>query len=168
AERESSISTVQVDFHQPARFDLSYIGADGARHRPVMVHRSLIGSMERVVAHLIEVHGGAFPAWFAPVQLAVLPVSDDEWPAAAAVAQRCLDLGLRAEVVGVERGSLGARIRESRLAPYQAVIGAKEVANEEVALRLRDGRRLDSMPVDEALGRIGALVGARSLELWES
>jgi threonyl-tRNA synthetase len=167
AERESTLSTVQVDFHQPSRFDLSYVGADGARHRPVMVHRSLIGSMERAVAHLIELYGGAFPAWLAPVQLVVLPVSDDEWPAAAALAQRCLDLGLRAEVVGVERGSLGARIREARLAPYQAVIGAKEVANEEVALRLRDGRRLDSMPAQEALGRIGALVSARSLELWE-
>jgi threonyl-tRNA synthetase len=67
----------------------------------------------------------------------------------------------------VERGSLGARIRESRLVPYQAVIGAKEVANEEVALRLRDGRRLDPMSVEEALGRIGSLVGARSLALWD-
>ncbi|REH35305.1 threonyl-tRNA synthetase [Kutzneria buriramensis] len=166
SERESTLSTVQVDFHQPSQFDLSYIGADSARHRPVMLHRSLIGSMERVVAHLIEVHGGAFPVWFAPVQVVILPVSEDEWAAARSAAQRCLDLGLRAEVVGVERGSLGARIRESRLAPYQAVIGAKEVANEELALRLRDGRRLDPMPVDEALGRIGGLVGSRSLELW--
>jgi threonyl-tRNA synthetase len=166
AERESSISTVQVDLHQPSQFDLSYIGPDGARHRPVMVHHSLIGSMERCVAHLIEVYGGAFPAWFAPVQLAILPISDDELPAALVLEQRCLDLGLRAEVVGVERGSLGARIRESRLVPYQAIVGAKEVANEEVALRLRDGRKLDPLPVDEALGRIGAMVGARSLELW--
>jgi threonyl-tRNA synthetase len=166
AERESSISTVQIDLHQPERFDLSYIGPDSARHRPVMVHRSLIGSMERCVAHLIEVYGGAFPAWFAPVQLAILPVSDDELPAAASLERRCLDLGLRAEVVGAERGSLGARIRESRLVPYQAVIGAKEVANEEVALRLRDGRRLDPLPIDEALGRIGALVSSRSLALW--
>jgi threonyl-tRNA synthetase len=168
SERESTLSTVQVDFHQPSQFDLSYIGADSARHRPVMLHRSLIGSMERVVAHLIEVHGGAFPAWFAPVQVVILPVSEDESAAAFAVADRCLDLGLRAEVVGVERGSLGARIREARLAPYQAVIGAKEVANEELAVRLRDGRRLDPMPVDEALGRIDGLVGARSLELWAS
>jgi threonyl-tRNA synthetase len=166
AERESSISTVQIDLHQPAQFDLSYIGPDAARHRPVMVHRSLIGSMERCMAHLIEVYGGAFPAWFAPVQLAILPISDDELAAADVLAARCLDLGLRAEVVGAERGSLGARIRESRLVPYQAVVGAKEVANEEVALRLRDGRRLDPMSVDEALGRIGDLVGRRSLELW--
>jgi threonyl-tRNA synthetase len=166
AERESSISTVQIDLHQPERFDLSYIGPDSARHRPVMVHRSLIGSIERCVAHLIEVYGGAFPAWFAPVQLAILPVSDDELPAAASLERRCLDLGLRAEVVGAERGSLGARIRESRLVPYQAVIGAKEVANEQVALRLRDGRRLDPLSVDEALGRIGELVKRRSLELW--
>jgi threonyl-tRNA synthetase len=166
AERESSISTVQIDLHQPERFDLSYIGPDSARHRPVMVHRSLIGSMERCVAHLIELYGGAFPAWFAPVQLAVLPVGDEELAAASVVEQRCLDLGLRAEVVGAEQGSLGARIRASRLVPYQAVIGPKEVANEQLALRLRDGHRLDPLPVDEALARINALVAARSLDLW--
>ncbi len=77
AGREATLSTVQVDFHQPEQFDLSYIGADGAKHRPVMVHRSIIGSVERAVAHLIELHGGAFPAWLAPTQMVILPVSDD-------------------------------------------------------------------------------------------
>src|SRR5206468_11568075 len=75
AGREATLSTVQIDFHQPERFDLHYIGADGAKHRPVMVHRSIIGSVERAVAQMIEEHGGAFPAWVAPVQLVVLPVS---------------------------------------------------------------------------------------------
>ena len=87
AGRESTLSTVQVDFHQPERFDLHYIGADGAKHRPVMVHRSIIGSVERAVAHLIEQHGGAFPAWLAPAQLVVLPVSDAELPQAEALAR---------------------------------------------------------------------------------
>lgn len=73
AGREATLSTVQVDFHQPDRFDLHYIGGDGDRHRPVMVHRSIIGSVERAVAHLVELHGGAFPAWLAPTQLVVLP-----------------------------------------------------------------------------------------------
>ncbi|MGZ6878156.1 MAG: threonine--tRNA ligase, partial [Nocardioidaceae bacterium] len=111
AGRESTLSTVQVDFHQPEQFDLHYVGADGAKHRPVMVHRSIIGSVERVVAHLIEQHGGAFPAWLAPVQLVVLPISEAEVPAAAALAGRCVELGLRAEVARPDRGSLGARIR---------------------------------------------------------
>ncbi|MFD8201456.1 threonine--tRNA ligase [Streptomyces sp. NPDC059701] len=166
AGRESTLSTVQVDFHQPERFGLHYTGADGARHRPVMVHRSVIGSVERAVAHLVEQHGGAFPAWLAPTQLVVLPVSDTELPDAAALVRRCTRLGLRAEISAPERGSLGARIRQARLVPYQAVIGAAEAADGRVALRLRDGRRLDPRPVGEVLTRIGALVEAHSGVLW--
>ncbi|MDX2296497.1 threonine--tRNA ligase [Streptomyces roseofulvus] len=167
AGRESTLSTVQVDFHQPERFDLRYVGADGARHRPVMVHRSIVGSVERAVAHLVERHGGAFPAWLAPTQLAILPVSDTEVPAADALADRCTALGLRVEVAPPDRGSLGARVRAARLVPYQAVLGARETAEDRLALRLRDGRRPGSLPVDEALDRIGALVRAHSTALWD-
>ncbi|MDH6574536.1 threonine--tRNA ligase [Kitasatospora sp. MAP5-34] len=166
AGRESTLSTVQIDFHQPERFDLHYIGADGAKHRPVMVHRSIIGSVERAVAHLIEVHGGAFPGWLAPVQLVALPVSEAELPAAAALVDRCLEQGLRAELAGPEHGTLGARIRAARLVPYQAVVGPREVASGAVALRLRDGRRPEALPVADALARIGALTAALSPNLW--
>ncbi|MFC8275671.1 threonine--tRNA ligase [Streptomyces sp. NPDC057271] len=167
AGRESTLSTVQIDFHQPERFDLRYIGADGARHRPVMIHRSVVGSVERAVAQLLEQHGGAFPGWLAPVQLVVLPVSESERSVAQALAARCVARGLRAEVAGPDRGSLGARVREARLVPYQAVVGAKEAADGLVALRLRDGRRLDPLPADEVLRRIENLVGAHSTALWE-
>ncbi len=167
AGRESTLSTVQVDFHQPAQFELHYIGPDGAKHRPVMVHRSIIGSVERAVAHLIETHGGAFPGWLAPTQVSVLPVSDTERDQAAALVQRCADQGLRADLLGPDHGSLGARIRAARLVPYQAVIGAKEASDDQVALRLRDGRRLDAMPATEALARIGTLINAHSTRLWE-
>nr|WP_317985703.1 threonine--tRNA ligase [Streptomyces sp. 5-10] len=166
--RESTLSTVQVDFHQPERFDLHYIGPDGARHRPVMVHRSIIGSVERAVAHLIEEHGGAFPAWLAPTQLVALPISEPELARAEELVRRCGELGLRAELVGPERGSLGARIRAARLVPYQAVLGAREAADGRVALRLRDGRRLDPLPVGEVLARIGALVRGHGAELWDA
>lgn len=168
AGRESTLSTVQVDFHQPEQFDLHYIGPDAAKHRPVMVHRSIIGSVERAVAHLIELHGGAFPAWLAPGQIAVLPVSDAEMPQAVGLMERCIAQGLRADIAGPEQGTLGARIRAARLVPYQAVIGAKEAADDQVALRLRDGRRLEALPAAEVLGRIGALVGANSTELWDT
>lgn len=164
--REATLSTVQVDFHQPERFDLHYIGADGAKHRPVMVHRAIIGSVERAVAHLIEQHGGAFPAWLAPVQVALLPVSEGELPQAEALRARCLEAGLRVELAGPEQGSLGARIREARLVTYQAVIGAREAADGLLALRLRDGRRLDPLPQGEALDRIAARVAARGAALW--
>ncbi|WP_051716523.1 threonine--tRNA ligase [Streptomyces sp. NRRL F-5727] len=167
AGRESTLSTVQVDFHQPEQFDLRYIGADGARHRPVMVHRSIVGSVERAVAHLIERHGGAFPAWLAPTQLAILPVSDADVPAAVALADRCTALGLRAEVAPPDRGSLGARVRAARLVPYQAVLGARETAEDRLSLRLRDGRRPGPLPASDALARIDALVRAHSTELWD-
>nr|WP_020551549.1 threonine--tRNA ligase [Embleya scabrispora] len=167
AGRESTLSTVQIDFHQPERFDLHYMGADGAKHRPVMIHRSIIGSVERAVAHLIEEHGGAFPAWLAPVQVVVLPISASELPTARRLVARCADLGLRADIAAPERGTLGARIREARLVPYQAVIGAREAANDHVALRLRDGRRLDALPAGEVLTRVRALVDAHDAALWE-
>lgn len=166
AGREATLSTIQVDFHQPARFDLRYIGSDGARHRPVMVHRAVIGSVERAVAHLIEQHAGAFPAWLAPVHLVALPVGDAEVPAAAALVDRCLAAGLRAELAYPEEGSLGARIRAARLVPYQAVIGRREAAAQLVAPRLRDGRRPQVLPVAELVSRIGAVVAARRGELW--
>ncbi|MEV4433912.1 threonine--tRNA ligase [Streptomyces sp. NPDC049585] len=166
AGREATLSTVQVDFHQPARFDLNYIGADGAKHRPVMVHRAVIGSVERAVAHLIEVHGGAFPAWLAPVQVAVLPVSDAELPQAEALVRRCVEAGLRAEVAAPVQGTLGARIRAARLVPYQAVIGPAEAAGDQVSVRLRDGRRPAALPAAELIARVGAVVDAQGAELW--
>lgn len=164
--REATLSTVQVDFHQPERFGLEYVGADGARHRPVMVHRSIIGSVERAVAHLVEEHGGAFPAWLAPTQVVVLPVAGAEVPPAEAFARRCAERGLRASVAGPGDGSLGARVRAARLVPYQVVVGAREAAADRVALRLRDGRRRDPMPVDAALAGMGAAVAARGTALW--
>jgi threonyl-tRNA synthetase len=166
-EREVSIATVQVDFYQPERFELSYIGPDGARHRPVMVHRSVIGSLERAVAHLIEVHNGAFPPWLAPVQLAVIPIAEAQLPQAEAFARQAVESGLRADVAGPDQGTLGARIRSNRLVPYQAVVGAKEAAVGEVALRLRDGTKLPPMPAGEAVARIGQQVTANSTQLWE-
>ncbi|GGQ66136.1 threonine--tRNA ligase [Kitasatospora griseola] len=166
AGRESTLSTVQVDFHQPEQFDLHYIGPDGARHRPVMVHRAIIGSVERAVAHLVEQHGGAFPAWLAPVQLAVLPLGEEQEDAARELAARCLELDLRAEVLGADRGSLGARVRDARLAPYQVALGPREAADGSLAVRLRGGRRLDPLPAAEVLERIAAKVRAHAVDLW--
>ena len=168
AEREASLSTIQVDFYLPERFGLEYTGPDGGKHRPVMVHRSIIGSAERAVAHLIDTHGGAFPAWLAPVQLLVLPVADAQLPAAEAMARQAIDRGLRASVARPESGSLAARIQAARLVPYQAVIGAREAPAGEASVRLRDGRRLPALPAGEVLARIGDRVAAHGIELWEA
>jgi len=166
SEREATLSTIQVDFYQPERFGLHYIGPDGARHRPVMVHRSVIGSMERAVAQLTERHGGAFPDWLAPEQLAVLPVAAAQAPAAARVAGQAAGLGLRVRLAGPEVGTLASRIRSARLVPYQAVIGEREAVAGQVAVRLRDGRRLPPMPAAAALAGIAAHAAARRTDLW--
>jgi threonyl-tRNA synthetase len=167
ADREITLSTVQIDFYGPDRFGLHYIGADGGKHRPVTVHRSIVGSMERAVGHLLDVHGGAFPGWLAPVQLIVLPVTDAQSPQADAVASLAGQRGLRVRVEGAERGSLASRIRDARLVPYQAIIGEREAATGQVALRLRGGRRLLALPAPTAIARIAALAAARSAELWD-
>jgi threonyl-tRNA synthetase len=166
AERETSIATIQVDFYQPGRFGLQYVGPDGAKHRPVMIHRSVIGTAERAVAHLIDTHGGAFPPWLAPIQLVVLPVSEDQLEHAAQLAREATDRGLRAEIAS--EGSLAARIRAHHLVPYLAVIGAAEAEAGEVSIRLRDGRKLRAMSVAEALSRIDRHVKSYSSELWAS
>ncbi|GIH06447.1 threonine--tRNA ligase [Rhizocola hellebori] len=157
AGREWSLATVQIDFAQPARFELEYVDSKGERQRPVMVHRSIIGSLERLFAHLIEVHQGAFPAWYAPLQLAVLPVGAAQDVAAREFADRAMREGLRVEIA--HEGSLGLRVREAvkRKVPFIAVIGAKEAASGQVALRLRDGSELPPLPADAALERIRAL-----------
>lgn len=100
-----------MDFDKPEKFDLSYTDSDGSRRRPVMLHRSLVGSMERLFAYLVEVHEGAFPAWYAPVQLVLLPVDDAQADAAAELARAAVDAGLRVEVDTA--GSLGARVRDA-------------------------------------------------------
>ena len=164
AERETSIATIQVDFYQPERFGLRYIGADGGRHRPVMIHRSIVGTAERMVAHLLDRHGGAFPPWLAPVQLVALPVTDTESPYAERLARQATELGLRADAAS--NGSLAARIRDNRLVPYQAVIGRAEAAAGEVSLRLRDGRKLPPMTCAEALAHVTRQVRAHRADLW--
>jgi threonyl-tRNA synthetase len=130
-----------------------------------MVHRSLVGSMERLFAYLIEAHRGAFPVWYSPVQLVAVPVADDEVAAADDVVRNAVAAGLRAEVDG--QGSVGARVRNASLrkVPYVAVIGAREAADGYVSLRLRDGRQLDPMPSADAIALIARISASRSHDL---
>jgi threonyl-tRNA synthetase len=166
AGREESLSTVQVDFNQPERFDLGFIGSDGARHRPVMVHRGVLSAMERMVAHLIEQYDGAFPPWLSPVQVLVLPVGEQHEPQARQVAGQARAAGLRAESEPAD-ATLGARIRRARerRIPYVAVIGDRENVSGVVALRLRDGRHLAGVPVDRLVAEISRQVTTRALDL---
>ncbi len=163
AGREESLSTVQADFSQPERFGLAFTGPDGQRHRPVMIHRGVLSSMERMVAYLTERYDGAFPPWLAPVQLAVLPVSGGQEALAGAVAQEARAAGLRADCDPAD-ATLAARIRRAREAriPYVAVIGGREAASGLVAVRLRDGRQLPARPAAGLIQAIAAQVASRS------
>jgi threonyl-tRNA synthetase len=126
--RTWQMSTVQLDFQLPARFGLEYVGADNARHRPIMIHRALFGSVERFMAVLIEHYAGALPTWLCPEQVRVIPVTDKHVSYASEVVAECQALGLRAEVDDSGE-KMGALIRRAKLAkiPYVLVVGDQDV-----------------------------------------
>ena len=148
--RSWQLGTCQLDFFMPERFDLAYQGEDNAEHRPVMIHRALLGSMERFAGILIEHHGGRFPAWLAPVQAIVLPVADRHNAYAAEVAAKLREDDLRVEVD--ERSeSVGRKIRDAELAktPYMLVVGDREQAARAASLRSHEEGDLGSVSLDE-------------------
>jgi len=163
AGREDTLSTVQLDFNQPERFDLGYIGSDGRRHRPVMIHRGVLSSIDRLIAYLIERYDGAFPPWLAPVQVLVLPVSEQQAGLARSLTERLRAAGLRADCAMAD-ATLGARIRRARerRVPYLAVIGAREEGTGLLAVRLRDGRQLPPMSAADLIAGIAGQVASRS------
>jgi threonyl-tRNA synthetase len=164
--RSWQLGTVQLDFQMPERFGLEYIGADGAEHQPVMIHRAMLGSIERFVGILIEHTTGAFPLWLAPVQAVVLPVSEKFGRYAAEARHRLAAAGVRADL-DERNEKLGYRIREAQLAkiPYMLVVGAKEEEAGTVAVRLRTGEDRGPQPTGEVAQRIAELTSLRSLEL---
>ena len=136
--RKWQCATIQLDYMQPENFDLKYIGADNAEHRPVVIHRAIFGSFERFIAILIEHYAGAFPLWLAPIQAVVLPIADRHLPYAAAVRDRAQAAGLRVEL-DERQEKIGYKIREAQLqkVPYMLVIGDRESAEGTVSVRER-------------------------------
>jgi len=154
--REWQLSTIQVDFIQPARLGLVYVGEDGLEHTPVVLHRAVTGSTERFLGVVIEHFAGAFPVWLAPVQAVLIPIADRHLPYARQVAERLKEAGLRVEVD--ERGErMNAKIRDAQTqkVPYMLVIGDQEVEKGLVALRLRSGDNPGPMPVEAFLEYAG-------------
>ena len=157
--REWQCTTIQFDFNLPERFDISYVGEDGREHRPYMVHRALLGSMERFFGVLIEHYGGAFPMWLAPVQAVVIPIADRHIEYANTVADALRGAGLRVEVdARAER--MQAKIRDAQLqkVPYMLVVGDREKEAESAAVRLRSGEDLGAIKLDELIARMQAEV----------
>lgn len=155
--REWQCSTIQVDFTLPDRFDLSYIGDDGERHRPVMVHRAIMGSVERFLGILIEHYAGAFPVWFAPVQAKILTVTDSQREFAEKVLQFFREKGIRVEA-DLRNEKLGYKVREAQVEkiPYMLVIGDKEVEAGSVNVRSRDGEDPGLLSLEEAVEMVSA------------
>jgi threonyl-tRNA synthetase len=147
--RKWQCATIQLDYQQPENFDLKYIGADNAEHRPVVIHRAILGSFERFIAILIEHYTGAFPLWLAPVQAVVLPIADRHLPYAAAVRDQLRGAGLRADV-DERQEKIGYKIREAQLqkVPYMLVIGDREQQEGTVSVRTRTGGDQGGSPVD--------------------
>jgi threonyl-tRNA synthetase len=148
--RKWQCATIQCDFTLPERFDLSYIGADGEKHRPVMLHRVILGAIERFMGVLIEHYAGAFPVWLSPVQCVVITVTDKHIPYAQTVYDRLIESGFRSEKY-FENEKLGYKIRQAQMQkiPYMLVVGDKEVEAGSVAPRTRDGQNMGSLPVDK-------------------
>ncbi len=153
--RSWQCGTIQLDFSMPERFDLEYVGTDGQRHRPVMIHRAIVGSIERFVGNLIEHYGGAFPVWLAPVQVRVLPITVQQVSYAKQIYERLRDRGLRVELDD-RNEKVGYKIREAETQkiPYMLVIGAREVENGEVSIRRRKRGDLGASTLEAFVDRI--------------
>ena len=156
--------TIQLDFQMPERFDLTYIGPDGEKHRPVMIHRVIFGSIERFIGILIEHFAGAFPTWLAPVQVRILTVTDRANSYALELARKFSDADIRVET-DLRNEKIGYKIREAQTEkiPYMLVLGDKETENQTVAVRARGKGDLGAMPVDEFLNRILDEVRTRAM-----
>jgi threonyl-tRNA synthetase len=160
--RSWQLGTVQLDYQMPERLDVTYIGADNAEHRPVMIHRALLGSFERFIGILIEHYGGEFPLWLAPTQATVLSISDRHNDAAAATRERLRAAGLRV-ALDDRNESVGRKIRDAELAkvPYMLVVGDREAESGSVAVRRHGQGDQGTVTVDEFVAQIEELVAAR-------
>ena len=157
--------TVQLDFNLPERFDLEYTGADNTPHRPIMLHRVLVGSMERFVGGLIEHYAGAFPLWLAPEQVRVIPISDDAADASRSIAERLKKAGARVHLDD-RNETLNYRIRDAETLkiPYMAIVGKREAESDSIALRVRGaGKKQEVMPVNEFIAMLTDQLERRAL-----
>jgi threonyl-tRNA synthetase len=148
--KEETVSTIQVDWHLPEQFKLEYIGEDGQAHQPVMIHRGVISTMERMVSYLIELYAGAFPLWLAPVQAIVLPIADRHGDYARSVVTALKKHSYRAELDATsERVGKKVAAAESQKIPYMLVVGDRDAAAGAVSVRQRGQHDLGAMPLDD-------------------
>jgi threonyl-tRNA synthetase len=162
--RTWQMSTIQLDFNQPERFELEYTGPDGEKHRPVMIHRALFGSVERFFAILLEHYAGAFPVWLAPVQVVAVPVAAEYGDYLQSIVADLKTKGVRAEADhSDDRMQKKIRTHTTQKVPLMLIAGEQDRSNGTVSFRFRDGTQLNGIPVDEAVARITGAIAARTL-----
>jgi threonyl-tRNA synthetase (EC 6.1.1.3)/Ser-tRNA(Thr) hydrolase (EC 3.1.1.-) len=162
--RTWQMSTIQLDFNQPERFELEYTGPDGEKHRPVMIHRALFGSIERFFAILLEHYAGAFPVWLSPVQVVGIPVADTFAPYLDEIVERLRAHGVRAEVDhSDDRMPKKIRTHTTNKVPLQLIAGEQDSSAGTVSFRFRDGTQTNGIPVDEAIDRILTAIADKKL-----
>ncbi|MCA9712952.1 MAG: threonine--tRNA ligase, partial [Myxococcales bacterium] len=144
------VSTIQVDFNLPDRFGMSYIGEDGKHHQPIMIHRALMGSIERFFGCLVEHYAGAFPLWLAPVQVVLLNITDSQMEYTGEVHQKLLEAGIRVEK-DLRNEKIGFKIREAQISkiPYMLILGDQEVQSRKIAVRKRRSQETQTMELEE-------------------
>ncbi len=154
--------TIQVDFNLPERFDLQYVAEDGSRKRPVMIHRVVLGSMERFLGALIENYAGAFPVWISPVQMMILPIADRHNEYAEKLQNELIEHDLRVEV-DFRREKINAKIRDAQMQkiPYMIILGDKEIKENKIALRSRKDGDLGLFTINDFLSRIKKEIESR-------
>ena len=165
--RNWQLGTIQVDFSMPERFDLDYIGSDGERHRPVLLHRAILGSLERFLGIYIEQISGNFPAWLAPVQAVIIPVTDEQNEYAKELNQKLQTAGIRVETdMTTERMNKKIRNAQQLKIPYMLIIGEKEVSAKNLSVRLRSGENINEIPIETFIENVGKLVADKNTNIW--
>jgi threonyl-tRNA synthetase len=156
------MSTIQLDFNEPERFELEYTASDGSRQRPVMIHRALFGSIERFVGVLTEHYAGAFPPWLAPVQVTAIPIAERHEGYLRQLAARLKEDGIRVDVDASD-DRMQKKIRNAQLqkVPFMVIAGDRDLEEGAVSFRYRDGRQDNGVPIDEAIERVAAAVASR-------
>ncbi len=161
---EETYSTIQVDFHLPNQFGLKYVGADGKEHRPVMIHRAIVSTMERMISYLIELYAGAFPLWLAPIQATVLPITGRQMDHARSVLKQLEEAGIRA-TLDDRNEKVNLKIREAQLQkiPYMLVVGDREQETQQVAVRNRKHGDQGAKPLAQFLAEIRKLIDSKAV-----
>jgi threonyl-tRNA synthetase len=161
---EETYSTIQIDFHLPNQFELGYIAPDNKEHRPVIIHRAIISTMERMVSYLIELYGGAFPLWLAPVHAVVMPITDRQLEYAQKVHARLLAAGLRSHLDDrKEKVQLKIRDAQMQKVPYMLVVGDREAEAGAVAVRHRKHGDLGAKPLEQFVADVAELVATKNV-----